>query len=522
MTGNLFLADLADENRMAARLSAGGLGGQAARSKARLFDRCAAALAACGAVKGAAAHAFFVPGRIEVLGKHTDYAGGRSLIAAAEQGICLVAAAREDATVRAAALDMQAPSQSEPSRGGSPDPPRERRGDTLDDAVSAAGTETRRAKLRCGSGHLSFVEFAISPDLMPAPGHWSNYLQTVARRMARNFPGSLRGADIAFAGDLPVAAGMSSSSAVMVACFLALAAVNRLREREEFHANIATAEDLAEYLGTVENGETFRGLAGDRGVGTFGGSEDHTAMLCSQAAALALYAYCPTRLERRLPMPAGYVFAIASSGIAAEKTGDAMEKYNRASRLASGVAQVWRGATGRSDPHIAAALASTDLAVSAERVRAAIANIAEKGSGAVSVKAPDPLPFTRRELLSRFEHFFSENEEIVPSAADALAAGDLPALGRLVDISQKLAEGYLGNQVPETVFLARAARELGAAAATAFGAGFGGSVWALVRCDEAERFLVDWSAQYRGAFPLPAACASFFLSGAGPAAIELA
>ncbi|PHY02432.1 MAG: hypothetical protein CK530_06070 [Planctomycetaceae bacterium] len=28
----------------------------------------------------------FVPGRIEVLGKHTDYCGGRSIVCAVEQG----------------------------------------------------------------------------------------------------------------------------------------------------------------------------------------------------------------------------------------------------------------------------------------------------------------------------------------------------------------------------------------------------------------------------------------------------
>jgi galactokinase len=484
-------------------LEASGLSAASADAKAALLARCAQKLVACGVAGESAVRAFFVPGRIEVLGKHTDYAGGRSLIAAAEQGVCLVAVPREDATIRATALDMQAPAQPEPSRGGSPDPPRERRGYGPDIAAGAAGQETRRAELRRNGGHPSFAEFTISPDLSPTAGHWSNYLQTVARRLARNFSGALRGADVAFAGDLPIAAGMSSSSAVMVACFLALAAVNRLREREEFHGNIAGAEDLAEYLGTVENGETFRGLVGDKGVGTFGGSEDHTAMLCSEAGRLAQFSYCPTRLERRLPMPAGYVFAIASSGIAAEKTGDAMEKYNHASRLAAEVARVWREATGRSDPHIAAALASAGLAASAERMRAALADAMEK------------------ELLARFEHFFNESEEIVPSAGDVLAAGDLPALGRLVDLSQKLAEGFLGNQVPETVFLARAARELGAAAASAFGAGFGGSVWALIRRDEAERFLAGWAARYRGAFPLPAGRAAFFLSGAGPAAMEL-
>ena len=37
-----------------------------------------------------------MPGRIEVLGKHTDYGGGRSLICAAERGFHVVSAPRSD------------------------------------------------------------------------------------------------------------------------------------------------------------------------------------------------------------------------------------------------------------------------------------------------------------------------------------------------------------------------------------------------------------------------------------------
>ena len=43
--------------------------------------------------------AWFVPGRIEVLGKHTDYGGGRSLICAAERGFDVVSAPRADGRV---------------------------------------------------------------------------------------------------------------------------------------------------------------------------------------------------------------------------------------------------------------------------------------------------------------------------------------------------------------------------------------------------------------------------------------
>ncbi len=55
-----------------------------------------------------------------------------------------------------------------------------------------------------------------------------------------------------------------------------------------------------------------------------------------------------------------------------------------------------------------------------------------------------------------------------------------------------------------------------------FGAGFGGSVWAMVAEQSADQFLARWAAQYRQAHPGPAEHASFFTTAAGPAAFELA
>ena len=445
--------DAAD--RLAVYLQAGGFSAPAAAAKAGLFRRCAQTLRALQWAASEEGRAYCVPGRIEVLGKHTDYPGGSSLVAAAEQGFCLLAVPGDGPEVRIA------------------------------DAVRG---ETTR--------------FALAAERLAPPGHWSNYPLTVARRLVRNFPGATRGVQIALASDLPPAAGMSSSSALMVAIAFALADANDLWSHERFLPELHEPLRLAGYLATIENGQSYGPLAGDRGVGTFGGSEDHTAILCSQPGFVRQYAYCPVRFQRQFPLPAGWTFAIASCGVAAEKTGAALEKYNRAARLAAAVAERWRCETGGDAPHLAAV--AHGQAGAADRLRAILAGTAHG-------------EFQAGELLGRWEHFLIENEAVIPAAGAALLEGDLATFGRWVDQSQHAAETLLGNQVPETVFLAAEARELGAAAASSFGAGFGGSVWALVPTNEASEFLVDWRRAYLSQFPQHESEATFFSSAAGPA-----
>jgi len=470
----------ADRQKLMRRLAQHGLTEPAAQQKAELFQKAAAALLASAEdTRDDQIAAFFVPGRIEVLGKHTDYAGGSSMVAAVERGFCLVVRPRNDRQV------------------------------SVTDALSGEMTA-----------------FSLDPELTPRIGHWSNYPMTVARRIARNFPAAGRGADVCFASDLPPAAGMSSSSAMIVAVFLALAEANDLRPPADCPELFDDPMTLAGYLGCVENGQDFGSLQGDRGVGTFGGSEDHTAILCARPGHVLQCAYCPVRFERAVAIPSDYTFAVGTSGVAAEKTGAAMEKYNAASQLARTVAELWRGPKKGSglfcrngpegalhkrvltpfsdDPHLAAALAHSPDA--AQRLKKIIAETAGHDPAALS---------------ARLEHFVLENQRIIPAAGDALADGNLPEFGRLVDRSQQGAERLLGNQVPETIRLAALAREHGAAAASAFGAGFGGSVWALVERSRAEVFLTAWHEAYRREFPHHAARSSCFTTAAGAAAFRV-
>lgn len=451
---------LNDPEALANELAEDGLSRRAAEQKAQLFAKAATTLfrshsTECDGKVGA----FFVPGRIEVLGKHTDYAGGRSMVVAAERGFCLVVWPREDEQI------------------------------VVTDAASGES-----------------VGFKLGPNLVPRMGHWSNYPMTVARRVARNFPDARRGANVAFASDLPPAAGMSSSSAMIVAVFFALAEVNDLLAPPDYPNLFENPINLAGYLACIENGQSFGSLRGDRGVGTFGGSQDHTAILCGRPNLVSQFAYCPVGFEQAIPIPSAYTFAVGVSGVVAEKTGAALEKYNRASRLASAVAELWRGETGRHDPHLAGALGSSPDAP--QRLKKIIETVPHE-------------EFEPAALKARLEHFMIESGEIIPAAGRAIMEGDLRRFGRLVDKSQRTAENLLGNQVPQTAYLAAAARQHGAVAASAFGAGFGGGVWAMIEEPKTGSFLTAWADAYRQKFPKNAEGSSFFVTAAGPAAFRV-
>ena len=273
---------------LASRLKARGL----EASKVSLFAAAAKRLLEEGVDASVLVASFWVPGRVEVLGKHTDYAGGRSVLGAVTRGFAVVFAKREDARCRLFA------------------------------SFSLAG------------GHASAeIPLVAKASEMPPTG-WATYPTVAARRLTRNF-GFCLGIDLALECDLPEASGMSSSSAVICLTFLALGSRNGLGAREDFRRLLPTAEDLCCYLGCLENGQDYGpSLPGDAGVGTFGGSEDHTAIMMCEADRLRLYSFCPTRLERSIPFPASLRLVIAVSGATARKGEERLADYNNAVLLA--------------------------------------------------------------------------------------------------------------------------------------------------------------------------------------------
>jgi galactokinase len=126
---------------------------------------------------------------------------------------------------------------------------------------------------------------------------------------------------------------------------------------------------------------------------------------------------------------------------------------------------------------------------------------------------------TPLKVQARCRHVWTENRRVLEVMA-ALHAGDVPAVGRLLDEAHDSARDDYEVSCPELECLVSAAREVdGVAGARLTGAGWGGCIVALVRADAVPTFETHIRACYReqmgtevAVFACRAGC------GAGPVA----
>lgn len=279
-------------------------------------------------------------------------------------------------------------------------------------------------------------EFEWTPDLAPAaPGDWQNYLRAAARAVTRKWPIGT-GIDAVVRSDLPAAAGLSSSSALLVAFTLALLRANR-------HA--PTFEELMEVL---PEGEQF--------VGTRGGGMDHAAVLASRAGCASLINFDPVSV-RPIPIPADWGFLVAHSLVTAEKSGAVREDYNSRRRAGTaalerlGLASYREAIKGRTFEQLAA-LAGKRLEHEAER--------------------------------NAFLHVTGEALR-VRAAVSAMERADAGEFGVLLMQSHESLRDLLKVSCPSLDRLAEAATESLAGGARLTGGGFGGCV--VIFCGKRHR-----------------------------------
>ena len=140
-------------------------------------------------------------------------------------------------------------------------------------------------------------------------GDWGQYTMAAVLRLQKKFTRTrLHGMDIVVSGNVPMAAGLSSSSTLVVGTAEATIAVNQL---DTFPAQLV---DLC------GEGEWF--------VGTRGGSADHAAVKLGQKGKVVKVTFFDFAVEELVPFPEEYVLAVCDSGIRAEKTASARDQFN--------------------------------------------------------------------------------------------------------------------------------------------------------------------------------------------------
>lgn len=360
------------------------------------------------------------PGRVNLIGEHTDYNGLPVLPFAIDRSIRIRLGPRADGVVRI--------------RNASPAfPPR---------------------------------EFEVRFPIPPSPaGDWANYVKAGIQGIADLAGGKVSGFDALVDGDIPPDAGLSSSTALVVASALAACEANGFPWEP-----IAMAERLAR---------------AERYVGTEGGGMDQAVCLAGRAGHVLRIDFFPLRV-RPVPAPP-FALVVAQSLVSAKKTAEARESYNRRvaeCRLAAAIA----GGFGadedaarialKGDPHDLDAIARKLGLEPDEVVRRYLA----RADG--SPLADPKRPFF---LLRRFLHVVREARR-VERACEALEHGDLEALGAILDEGHASLRDLFEVSCPEVDELCRCGREAGALGSRMTGAGFGGSTIHLLRPGEEGAF----------------------------------
>lgn len=348
------------------------------------------------------------PGRVNLIGDHTDYNGLPVLPMAIQHELVALVRSREDGEVRLANADPA----------------------------------------------FEPMAFDLSPSIEPhPPGHWANYAKAAGQALVAAC-GPLAGFDALVAGDIPPAAGLSSSSALLVAMALALIDANGIDLAPR--ALMALLADAEHY------------------VGTRGGGMDQAICVGARQGTATRIDFRPLRLTP-VDVPARWRFVVGFSGVRAQKAAGAREGYNRRPLECSEALTILADEVG---------------AEGGERTwPAIIERVGQDDLLGMLAGALDP-PLDRRA-----RHVVTEGGRVREAEA-AMRAGDLSAFGRLMTASHASLRDDCEVSSAGLDALVGLALGAGAAGARLTGAGFGGSAVALADERTAGAVVQTWNERY--------------------------
>jgi galactokinase len=420
------------------------------------LGRYTAALEAFGRLYGPGpASVFRAPGRVNLIGEHTDYSQGYVLPVALDCDVLLVARARTDRIV---------------------------------------GLENAEPDF----GPCEFELGASVPAL--EAGHWSNYARGAAQQLSRDH-GIAHGMDALVCGRLPWGiprgAGLSSSSALTVVAALALSELNGL---ELSRPVLAEACGRAEwYVGTRGVMDQFASLLSRRDTALF--------LDCRPARDTGEYTV------RNVSIPEDWTVVVVDSGkrhnntgplfntrVAEVRVGVALlrERYPEVAYLRDMEGIPWRDYEDLLPECIS------------------VAELERRGIPLPDLLIHGIIPADRDLYVrARCRHVESENRRVL-EAVSALEAGDVALFGDLMAQAHRSVRDDFQVSTPELEALIDAANRLpGVFGARLTGAGWGGCIVALVDRSYAKAFVREIQRSYRGVTGLTPEA---FVCKAGPGA----
>ncbi len=225
------------------------------------------------------------PGRVNVMGRHVDHQGGICNLMTIGYETLMVVRPREDDLVRLFHVNPNHFPDREFSIGEMvADLP-------WDDWLSLINSEK------------------VSEIVQTHGGDWAQYVKAAVLRLQKKFnTEKLKGMDLVVSGNIPMAAGLSSSSTLVVGAAEAAVAINNL---DTFPAQLV---DLC------GEGEWF--------VGTRGGSADHAAIKFGQKDKVVKVTFFDFSIVDIVSFPEEYALVVCDSGLKAKKTGNARDLFN--------------------------------------------------------------------------------------------------------------------------------------------------------------------------------------------------